>query len=31
MQNSLHQFNLLLLFDNDRLSETPQNGIAAVN
>lgn len=31
MQSSLHELDLLLLFDNDRLSETPQNGIATVN
>ena len=31
MQKSLHQLDFLLLFYNDRLSETPQNGIAAVN
>ena len=31
MQVALHHLDLLLLFDNDTLSKTPQNRIAAVD
>jgi len=31
MQVTLHQLDLLLLFDDDALSKTPQNWIAAVD
>jgi len=31
MQVALHQLDLLLLFDDDALSKTPQNWIAAVD